>query len=706
MLAGTQAGVFAFNGSTWTALGQGSGPGKLSASVQALLPLGGRLLAGTFGGGVFRSSDGGQTWAPPGPGSGMPAGETVWSLTSFASMVLAGTTSGVYRSLDGGVSWMPSGDGIPPGVTTFRVFGDSGAPNVWYAGTGSGVYRSLDAGFTWSPISNGLPSGGNGAVRDLKSFVTADGTRLYAATGNGVYSAVVRLGALPGEVRWSQVSTRGMAPNLELWALTDLLGGSSLLAGSKSDGGFGLTFTPPFSIAAPSVEGSVRVGATVSADVGSWIGTGTLGFGFGWQRCTTQNSGCTTIRGAEGNEYVVGDDDFGMWLRVVVTATNGAPLFTFPSATSAGVRATAKLGSLPGDSTTSAPLVTIDAPGDRSLPRVGDVARISVKTTMPNQTFNPNPTFAPSYQWLRCAADSSGCKAIVGATGAGYVLQTADAGMRVKARVTGANVFGAHTLESANASNLVIPDAAQALVAPALGGSATVGETLVGNVGGWKSPKTTWERQWQRCEADGSGCNPIIGGSGAAYTVAPLDVGKRLRMRVLADVNESYALPAAVEAYTPLSEVVPVPGGGADGGGAGGGGTGGGGTGGGGAGGGGGGRQGGGKPAPTPDHVAPVVRRLSLSGARFSRRGTGVRVAFRLSERATLKLTVVRAGKRGRTVARATVKRRPAGPGAFRLRARVGGSALAPGRYRLLVSAVDGAGNRGRAVAVGFRVVR
>ena len=556
MLAGTQAGVFVLNGSSWTGIGQGDGPGKLNASVQALLPLGGTLLAGTFAGGVHRSSDGGQTWQPPGPGSGMPAGETVWSLTSFGSMVLAGTSSGVYRSLDGGVTWTPSGDGIPPSATTYRVFGDSGAPNVWYAGTGSGVYRSLDAGFTWAPITDGLPAGSNGTVRDLKSFVSPGGTRLYAATGNGVYAATVRLGALPGAVRWSQVTTRGLAPNLAVWALSDWLGGTSLLAGTQSDGGFGLTFLPPISLTAPQVSGTAKVGQTLTALTGAWGGTGELGFGFAWQRCDQQDFGCEEIRGATGSTYTATEDDFNAWLRVVVTASNGAPQLSWPSRASASVRIAAAPDALPGDTTTSAPLVSIDAPGERALPRVGDVARVTTKTTMPDQTFNPNPLFALQYQWLRCDANGAGCAPIAGATSQTYTLQTADAGGRVKARVTGANQYGSRTLESANATNPIIPDPAQALVAPALSGTAAVGETVVGNVGAWKSPKTTWERQWQRCDADGSACGPILGATGAAYTVQPADAGKRLRMRVLADVNAANALPAAVEAYTPPSEVV------------------------------------------------------------------------------------------------------------------------------------------------------
>jgi len=703
VLAGTQEGVFLLNGSTWTAIGQGEGHGKLNASVQALLDVGGTLLAGTFAGGVFRSSDDGQTWLPPGPGSGMPAGETVWSLRAFGPMVLAATTSGVYRSLDGGVTWTPSGDGIPPGVTAFRVFRDELLPNVWYAGTGSGVYRSLDAGLSWSPASDGLPAGSNGAVRDLRSVMTAEGTRLYAATGNGVYTAVTRLGSVAGNVRWSQVTTSGLAPNLIVWSLSSLAG-ASLLAGTQSDGGFGITMVQPISLQDPSVSGTAKVGATLAADDGVWTGTGDLVVAFAWERCTVQDGNCRAIPGATSQQYTASDADFNQWLRVRVTVGNGAPVFLFPSEVSPSVRVGAAAGALPGDTTTSAPKVEIDDPGVDELPEVGDTARVAIRTTMPDQTFNPNASWH-RYEWLRCDEHGNACAPIAGAASQPtYVLQTADAGLRVKVRVTGSNAFGGRTLESANATFPIIPDPAEALVAPALSGTAAVGETLVGNVGAWKSARTTWERQWQRCEADGSNCGAIPGASGAAYTVQAADAGKRLRMRVLADVNEVYKLPAPVETHTPLSEVVTggLPGGGGGDGGPGGpgGDSGAGGTGG----------DGGPVAQPPADRTAPRLGAVALTRKRFKAGARGVALRWRLSEAATVRIAVQRLprrrGGKPRTVATIVLRGRGAGAGRFALPARVGGKRLAAGRHRLLLTPVDAAGNRGSAVAVAFQVVR
>lgn len=54
------------------------------------------------------------------------------------------------------------------------------------------------------------------------------------------------------------------------------------------------------------------------------------------------------------------------------------------------------------------------------------------------------PAVAPtmSYQWLRCTSASGGCTNISGATSSTYVVQNADAGLRLTARTTAANAAG------------------------------------------------------------------------------------------------------------------------------------------------------------------------------------------------------------------------------------------------------------------------
>ena len=76
---GADTGVFSSSGGSWAPVAQGdqtTPPTKLKLSVQAFLTnvtTPGQMLAGTVGGGVWRSSDGGSTFTPPTPGNGMPS---------------------------------------------------------------------------------------------------------------------------------------------------------------------------------------------------------------------------------------------------------------------------------------------------------------------------------------------------------------------------------------------------------------------------------------------------------------------------------------------------------------------------------------------------------------------------------------------------------------------------------------------------------
>jgi hypothetical protein len=120
-------------------------------------------------------------------------------------------------------------------------------------------------------------------------------------------------------------NTAGSATDVPLTGTTigDLYGGqksgwTTIPAGSER------TFAPndPANTAAPTVSGTVRVGATVTASNGSWSGTPTIDYGYQWQRCDTQGNGCANIAGATGSAYEVAGADGGATLRVVVSAGN------------------------------------------------------------------------------------------------------------------------------------------------------------------------------------------------------------------------------------------------------------------------------------------------------------------------------------------------------------------------------------------------
>jgi hypothetical protein len=112
------------------------------------------LYAGTAGGGVFKSTDGGGTWS----------GIGFTDLTVFALVIdprvpttlYAGTDAGVYKSADGGNTW--NATGITDNVTALVV--NPKTPTTLYAGRWiGGVFKSTDGGDTWSEISTGLSGG-------------------------------------------------------------------------------------------------------------------------------------------------------------------------------------------------------------------------------------------------------------------------------------------------------------------------------------------------------------------------------------------------------------------------------------------------------------------------------------------------------------------------------------------------------------------
>lgn len=91
-------------------------------------------------------------------------------------------TSHVFRSADGGDTWEDIGAGLPD-IPTSAVELDPDYPEVIYVGTDLGTYLSPDAGDSWHPFNSGMPLA---MVNDLKVYLPA--RKIRAAThGNGAW---------------------------------------------------------------------------------------------------------------------------------------------------------------------------------------------------------------------------------------------------------------------------------------------------------------------------------------------------------------------------------------------------------------------------------------------------------------------------------------------------------------------------------------
>ena len=98
------------------------------------------------GAGVFRTSNGGSSWAVCASGPGARSNKVLVHPTNPDVLYVA-TDTGLWKSVDGGASWANR----RPGRVTDALI-DPTAPETLYVGAhNDGVYRSVDGGVTWVP---------------------------------------------------------------------------------------------------------------------------------------------------------------------------------------------------------------------------------------------------------------------------------------------------------------------------------------------------------------------------------------------------------------------------------------------------------------------------------------------------------------------------------------------------------------------------
>ena len=137
----------------------------------------GTLYAGTDYDGIYKTNDGGLSWTKQSTGldSSMIVGVLAINPTN-SSILFAGLAGGVglcigniYKSIDGGESWTVMDQGIPRysdsgSNHTNGIFSLAVNPtnsNIVYAGTNfHGAYVSINGGTSWSPLNNGMPGSG------------------------------------------------------------------------------------------------------------------------------------------------------------------------------------------------------------------------------------------------------------------------------------------------------------------------------------------------------------------------------------------------------------------------------------------------------------------------------------------------------------------------------------------------------------------
>jgi hypothetical protein len=210
-------GDWSFLGPTGDGAGPGDIKGKGRLDRIAFHPTDANIIyVGAPGGNLWKTTNGGTTWASVTDGLSNPGiagiaisptdGNIIYILTGDGDSYNPGylvydygssrASIGVFKSIDGGASWAKTGDLYTGGdyeghkLTVSPVNG-----NVLLATTSQGIYRTSDGGVTWTQVKTG-------EHWDIK-FKPGSGTTVYATSGSAIFYSTT--GGVAGS--WNTATT-------------------------------------------------------------------------------------------------------------------------------------------------------------------------------------------------------------------------------------------------------------------------------------------------------------------------------------------------------------------------------------------------------------------------------------------------------------------------------------------------------------------
>lgn len=207
------------NGNSWDTLNTG----LTNGFVYSLKFSNNKMFAGTQGG-IFSSTNNGTNW------NAKYTGNPISSMDVSDSVLFAGTsTKGVVLSIDSGLTWNAGGNmGLPYDNFTSRYFSISSVAVIkgnWFvaeSGPYGGVYFSTNKGNTWTPVNSGLT---NTAV---KTLAIIDSVIFAGTIGGGVFVSSNNGNS------WSPINNGLTNPNI----LSLTINNNKIFAGTDSGGVF------------------------------------------------------------------------------------------------------------------------------------------------------------------------------------------------------------------------------------------------------------------------------------------------------------------------------------------------------------------------------------------------------------------------------------------------------------------------------------
>ncbi len=179
--------------------------------------------AGGADGGVWKTTDGGSSWAPLTDHMPTSAVGAIAIDPTDHDVVYVGTGEanyanhsryglGIYKTVDGGATWLQLAEDVFAGRTFSKIVIDPNDTSTLYAavaraggfpalaaakghpgaGGAVGVFKSIDAGVTWTHLTGGIPAVEASDVaidRQNPSTVYAAIGNIFGDLGNGVYKS-------------------------------------------------------------------------------------------------------------------------------------------------------------------------------------------------------------------------------------------------------------------------------------------------------------------------------------------------------------------------------------------------------------------------------------------------------------------------------------------------------------------------------------
>jgi alpha-tubulin suppressor-like RCC1 family protein len=176
----------------------------------------------------------------------------------------------------------------------------------------------------------------------------------------------------------------------------------------------------PEDVFAPSIEGNLTSGETLTAQTGTWLSTEPISYSYQWQKCSENSEECHAIEGATGSTYKLIESEVNSTLRLTVTGKN-------------------TLGSATATSEQTEVVGSVGPPANTSRPLINGTSRQGESLTARNGNWSGSRPLTYYYRWERCNSAGEGCIPIEGATKPAYTTASADLGSTLRVKVTAKN---------------------------------------------------------------------------------------------------------------------------------------------------------------------------------------------------------------------------------------------------------------------------